>query len=147
MTPLVFCFFFGQRLFDDAERLKFCTVCCEKQLQFWCFFFPSQTGSLMPLGDPQTLQTQFVNYTGLRWYIHKSVTIRQIHNLSFDFKVVIKLNYLIWTYFSALKTWLFPTICYQNALHSCSDDGSRGHIPLAGFVLCPDIYFWFFLKG
>ena len=40
----------------------------------------------MPLGDPQTLQTQFVNYTGLRWYIHKGVTIRQIHNLSFDLK-------------------------------------------------------------
>lgn len=31
-----------------------------------------------------------------------------------------------------------PTVCNQNALHSCSDDGSRGHVPLAGFVLCPD---------
>lgn len=29
------------------------------------FFFPSQTGSLMPLGDPQTPETQFLKYTGL----------------------------------------------------------------------------------
>lgn len=31
MVPLVF----GQRLFDDAERLNICTVCL-----FFCGFFP-----------------------------------------------------------------------------------------------------------
>lgn len=59
MIPLVF----GQRLFDDAERLKFLQCVAENNCSFGVFL--SQTGSFMSLSDPQTLETglkQFLNY-------------------------------------------------------------------------------------
>lgn len=57
MIPLVF----GQRLFDDAERLKFYSVV--GNCSFGGGFF-SQTGSFMPLSGRRTLQTQYLNYRG-----------------------------------------------------------------------------------